>query len=79
MSGQAAKLQKTWPVIVRISAIYNAHTEAAQKKKADAVTDLHRAIDHGYSDTEEIAQEEGWDPLRNDVVHQQAVARIKKQ
>ncbi len=40
---------------------YNLATvEAAQKKRAIAVSDLHRAIDHGYSDTEEIAQDERW-------------------
>jgi non-specific serine/threonine protein kinase/serine/threonine-protein kinase len=59
---------------------YNLATvEAAQKKRAHALTDLHRAIDHGYSDTEEIAQDDGWEPLRNDPGYQEAVALMKQQ
>jgi eukaryotic-like serine/threonine-protein kinase len=61
-------------------AFYNLATvEAAQKKRAHALTDLHRAIDHGYSDTEEIAHDDGWEPMRNDFGYQQAIARMKNQ
>ncbi len=57
---------------------YNLATvAAAQGKRANALTNLHHAIDHGYSDTEEIAQEQGWNALRNDAGYREAIARMK--
>jgi serine/threonine protein kinase len=57
---------------------YNLATvAAAQGKRANALTNLHHAIDHGYSDTEEIAQDQGWNALRNDAGYQEAIARMK--
>ena len=58
---------------------YNIATvEAAQGKRAKALTDLHLAIDHGYSDPDEIGQDQGWNSLRDDAAYQAAVARMKK-
>jgi eukaryotic-like serine/threonine-protein kinase len=57
---------------------YNLATVAAvQGKRANAFTNLHHAIDHGYSDTEEIAQDQGWNALRNDAGYREAIARMK--
>ena len=59
---------------------YNIATvEAAQGKRANALTDLHRAIDHGYYDTDEISQDEAWNALRKDPAYQAAVTRMRKQ
>jgi non-specific serine/threonine protein kinase/serine/threonine-protein kinase len=59
---------------------YNlAGVEAVQGKRASALADLHRAIDHGYSDADEISQDEAWTALRKDPAYQAAVARMKKQ
>jgi tetratricopeptide (TPR) repeat protein len=58
---------------------YNIATvEAAQGKRAKALTDLHHAIDHGYSDPDEIGQDAGWNNLRKDEGYQAAIARMKK-
>jgi non-specific serine/threonine protein kinase/serine/threonine-protein kinase len=57
---------------------YNLATvAAAQGKRAMALTNLHHAIDHGYSDTEEIAQDQGWNALRNDAGYREAIDRMK--
>jgi eukaryotic-like serine/threonine-protein kinase len=59
---------------------YNlAGVEAVQGKRSSALADLHRAIDHGYSDTDEISQDEAWTALRKDPAYQAAVDRMKKQ
>jgi hypothetical protein len=51
--------------------------EAAQGKRAEAFRDLQKAIDHGYSDAEEIAHEASWKAFRDDANYQQALALIK--
>lgn len=57
---------------------YNLATvEAAQGKRTNALTDLHRAIEHGYSDADEIAQDNGWNGLRNDPGYQESVVLIQ--
>jgi non-specific serine/threonine protein kinase/serine/threonine-protein kinase len=58
---------------------YNIATvEAAQGKRTKALADLHRAIDHGYSDADEIGQDAGWNALRKDSGYQEALVRMKK-
>ncbi len=57
---------------------YNLATvEAAQGKRADALADLQKAIDHGYNDPVELAQEKSWDDFRNDAGYKTAIALMK--
>ncbi len=57
---------------------YNLATvEAAAGKRTDALADLHKAIDHGYNDPDEISQEGGWAKLHSDEGYQEALALIK--
>lgn len=75
LQGEIKALGENHPEIAY--AWYNLATVKAAQGRADAWKDLDHAIDHGYSDTSEIAQETGWDPLRNDARYQDALARMK--
>ena len=76
MQGEIKVLGDNHPEVAY--AWYNLATvEAAQGKRADAVTDLHKAIDHGYSDPDEIAQAAGWKDMHEDARYQEAFAVIK--
>ncbi|HEX4773384.1 MAG TPA: serine/threonine-protein kinase [Bryobacteraceae bacterium] len=76
LQGEIKALGDNHPEIA--NAWYNVATvEAAQGKRADALTDLHKAIDHGYRDPDEIAQAAGWKDMHEDAGYQQAFAVIK--
>jgi eukaryotic-like serine/threonine-protein kinase len=60
------------------SAWYNVATvEATQGKRAEALRDLQKAIEHGYNDFDEITHDTGWNAFWNDEGYRQALALIK--
>lgn len=78
LQGEIQALGNNHPEIA--NAWYNlAGVEAVQGKRADALADLNKAIDHGYNNADEIGQDSNWDALRNDVSYQKAVSLIKAQ
>ena len=76
LEGEIKALGDNHPEIA--NAWYNLATvEAAQGKRAKALVDLHKAIDHGYNDPDEIAQEPSWKAMGGDADYREAFEVIK--